>query len=63
MIKHESIASKWIGDASGRRIGTLDEPIVEKIPAEFPKHKHGLRSLIEAVVSSDLRPIFSNHIQ
>ena len=54
MIKHESVASKWIGDACGRRIGTLDEPIVEKIIAELPKHDHGLRSLIEAVVTSEL---------
>lgn len=32
----------------------LNEPIVEKIVAELPKHKHGLRALIEAVVTSDL---------
>ena len=50
MIKHESVASKWIGDACGRRIGGLDEPIV----AQFPKQRHGLRSLIEAVVISEL---------
>ena len=40
--------------ASGRRIGALDEPIVEKIVAEMPKHQHGLRSLIEAAVASEL---------
>ena len=40
--------------ACGRRIGALDEPVVEKILAELPKHKHGLRSLIEAVVASEL---------
>ena len=40
--------------ACGRRIGALDEPAVEKILTELPKHKQGLRSLIEAVVTSDL---------
>jgi hypothetical protein len=39
--------------ACGRRITALDEPIVQKIVTELPKHKHGLRSLIEAVVTSD----------
>ena len=38
----------------GRRIGALDEPAVEKILTELPKHKYGLRSLIEAVVTSEL---------
>jgi hypothetical protein len=40
--------------ACGRRIGALDQPIVDKIVAELPKHKHGMRSLIEAVVMSEL---------
>ncbi len=40
--------------ACGRRIGALDEASVEKIVAEMPKHKHGLRSLLEAVVTSEL---------
>ena len=40
--------------ACGRRIDALDEPIVEKIVAELPKHQHGLRSLIEAAVTSEL---------
>ena len=40
--------------ACGRRIDALDEPIVEKIVAEMPKHQHGLRSLIEAAVTSEL---------
>jgi hypothetical protein len=38
----------------GRRMEALDEPVVEKIVADLPKQKHGLRSLIEAVVSSEL---------
>ena len=54
MIEYESVASKWIGDACGRRIGAFDEPIVEKILAALPERKHGLRSLIEAVVTSEL---------
>jgi len=40
--------------ACGRRITALGEPIVEKIVAELPNKKHGLRSLIEAVVTSEL---------
>jgi hypothetical protein len=40
--------------ACGRRITTLDEPAVEKIVAALPKHEYGLRSLIEAVVMSEL---------
>ncbi|WP_414661159.1 DUF1592 domain-containing protein [Horticoccus sp. 23ND18S-11] len=38
----------------GRRIGLLDEPVVEKIVAELPQRQRGLRSLIEAVVTSEL---------
>ncbi len=40
--------------ACGRRIDALDEPIVEKIVAQLPAHNHGLRSLIEAVATSEL---------
>jgi hypothetical protein len=40
--------------ACGRRIDALDQPAVDKILAELPKHNHGLRSLIEAVVTSEL---------
>lgn len=39
--------------ACGRRITALDEPIVEKIVAGMANHKYGLRSLIEAVVTSE----------
>jgi hypothetical protein len=31
----------------------LDQPIVEKIVADLPGRQHGLRSLIEAVVTSE----------
>lgn len=35
-------------------MGALEEPIVEKIVSELPKHEYGLRSLIEMVVTSEL---------
>lgn len=40
--------------ACGRRIGALDEQVVERIVADLPNHNHGMRSLIEAVVTSEL---------
>lgn len=40
--------------ACGRRIGALEEPMVTKILAASPRHDHGLRSLIESVVTSEL---------
>ncbi len=40
--------------ACGRRMEVLDEATVEKIDAELPKKEYGLRSLIEAVVTSEL---------
>ena len=40
--------------ACGRRIAALDHPPLGKIVAELPKHQHGLRSLIEAAVTSEL---------
>ncbi|WP_461785770.1 DUF1592 domain-containing protein [Prosthecobacter sp.] len=40
--------------ACGRRMEALDESVVEKIVADLPKKNHGLRSLIEAVVTSEL---------
>jgi len=40
--------------ACGRRIGALEEAVVEKIVADLPKKEYGLRSLIEAVVTSEL---------
>jgi hypothetical protein len=39
--------------ACGRRMEALDEPVVEQIVAALPKHDYGLRSLIEAVVTSE----------
>ncbi len=40
--------------ACGRRMEVLDEATVEKIVAELAKKEYGLRSLIEAVVTSEL---------
>jgi hypothetical protein len=40
--------------ACGRRVEALDESVVEKIVSELPKKQYGLRSLIEAVVTSEL---------
>ena len=40
--------------ACGRRLEALDEGVVEKIVSELPKKEYGLRSLIEAVVTSEL---------
>jgi hypothetical protein len=40
--------------ACGRRLEALDESVVEKIVADLPKQNYGLRSLIEAVVRSEL---------
>ena len=40
--------------ACGRRMEALDEGVVEKIVSELPKKEYGLRSLIEAVVTSEL---------
>lgn len=40
--------------ACGRRMEALDEGVVEKIVSELSKKEYGLRSLIEAVVTSEL---------
>jgi hypothetical protein len=40
--------------ACGRRMEALDEAVIEEIVADLPKHQYGLRSLIEAVVTSEL---------
>jgi hypothetical protein len=59
LVKRKDLFAKMLTDrlltyACGRRITTLDEPAVEKIVAALPKHEYGLRSLIEAVVMSEL---------
>jgi hypothetical protein len=59
LVKRQDIFARMLTDrlltyACGRRIGALEDPIVEKIVAEQPKRPHGLRSLIEAVVTSEL---------
>ena len=48
------LTDRMLTYACGRRIEALDEPILEKIVTELAPHKHGLRSLIEAVVTSEL---------
>jgi hypothetical protein len=59
LVKRQNIFARMLTDrlltyACGRRIGALDDPSVEKIVAELPPRQHGLRSLIEAVVTSEL---------
>jgi Protein of unknown function (DUF1592)/Protein of unknown function (DUF1588)/Protein of unknown function (DUF1585)/Protein of unknown function (DUF1595)/Protein of unknown function (DUF1587)/Planctomycete cytochrome C len=59
LVQRKDLFAKMLTDrlltyACGRRIGALDDPAVEKIVAELPKHEYGLRSLIEAVVTSEL---------
>lgn len=40
--------------ACGRRVEALDDTVGETIVAELPKHRHGLRSLIAAMATSEL---------
>jgi len=59
LVKRQDIFARMLTDrlltyACGRRMGALDEPVVEKIVAALPSRQHGLRSLIEAVVTSEL---------
>ncbi len=59
LVKRQALFARMLTDrlltyACGRRIGALDEPTVARIVAEMPRHKHGLRSLLEAVVTSEL---------
>jgi hypothetical protein len=58
LVKRQDLFAHMLTDrlltyACGRRIGALDQPIVEKIVADLPGRQHGLRSLIEAVVTSE----------
>ena len=58
LVKRQDLFAHMLTDrlltyACGRRIGALDQPIVEKIVADLPSRQHGLRSLIEAVVASE----------
>jgi Protein of unknown function (DUF1592)/Protein of unknown function (DUF1588)/Protein of unknown function (DUF1585)/Protein of unknown function (DUF1595)/Protein of unknown function (DUF1587)/Planctomycete cytochrome C len=59
LVQRKALFAKTLTDrlltyACGRRIGALEELTVEKIVSDLPKHDYGLRSLIEAVVMSDL---------
>lgn len=48
-----NLTDRLLTYACGRRIETLDQPVVEKIVAGMPAKDFGLRSLIEAVVVSE----------
>ena len=48
------LTDRLLAYACGRRMEALDEGVVEKIVSELPKKQYGLRSLIEAVVTSEL---------
>ena len=59
LIKRQAVFARMLTErlltyACGRRLGALDEPVVEAIVAAQPPRGHGLRSLLEAVVTSDL---------
>ncbi len=59
LVQRQKVFARMLTDrlltyACGRRIGALDESIVERIVATLPERNHGLRSLIEAVVTSEL---------
>ncbi len=59
LVRRQALFARTLTDrlltyACGRRIGALEDPIVEKIVADLPQRQHGLRSLIEAVVTSEL---------
>ncbi len=59
LVQRQDMFARMLTDrlltyACGRRMEALDEPIVESIAAALPAHRNGLRSLIEAVVTSEL---------
>ena len=47
------LTERLLSYAFGRRIDAFDDPTVTRIAAEMPARNHGLRSLIEAVVTSE----------
>lgn len=58
LVKRQDLFAHMLTDrlltyACGRRIGAIDQVVVEKIVADLPGRQHGLRSLIEAVVASE----------
>ena len=59
LVQRQDMFARMLTDrlltyACGRRIGALEDPIVESIVTELPKHEYGLRSLIEMVVTSEI---------
>jgi Protein of unknown function (DUF1592)/Protein of unknown function (DUF1588)/Protein of unknown function (DUF1585)/Protein of unknown function (DUF1595)/Protein of unknown function (DUF1587)/Planctomycete cytochrome C len=58
LVRRQELFARMLVDrlltyACGRRIGPLDEPFVESIVAKAAEKDHGLRTLIEAVVTSE----------
>ncbi|MGL4400041.1 MAG: DUF1592 domain-containing protein [Luteolibacter sp.] len=47
------LTERLLSYACGRRIDAFDDPTVTKIATEMPARNHGLRTLIEAVVTSE----------
>lgn len=59
LLKRKSLFARMLTDrlltyACGRRMEPLDETVIEQIVEELQAHNNGLRSLIEAVVISEL---------
>ena len=59
LLKRKSLFASMLTEriltyACGRRMEALDDRVIEEIVAELPEHDYGLRSLIEAVVTSEL---------
>lgn len=58
LVQRKDLFARMLTDrlltyACGRRMEALDEATIERIVGELPKHDYGLRSLIEAVVTSE----------
>ena len=59
LVQRKDLFARMLTDrlltyACGRRMEALDEATIERIVADLPKKQYGLRSLIEAVVTSEL---------
>jgi hypothetical protein len=48
-----TLTDRLLTYACGRRVEALDAPTLDEITSELPKNKYGMRSLIEAVVTSE----------
>ena len=59
LVKRQDFFAHMLTDrlltyATGRRMEAMDEAVVERIFAGLPQKNHGMRSLIESVVTSEL---------